>query len=335
MHILWGVKSYHEDNQFYYVRTILSLFNDQFRYFYNMSKSKAWIQAMRLRTLPLSLSGILLGSGVAHYQGFWDLRIFILALTTTVLFQVLSNFANDLGDSIKGTDNAQRLGPTRAVQSGKISKKEMRTAVILTSLLSFISAGMLIYFGAQQMPMNIIWLYIGLAVACVIAAITYTVGKKAYGYHGMGDLMVLIFFGGVSVLGVYSLFAESFFWENIHLAIFTGLLSTAVLNLNNMRDHQNDKRSGKNTLVVKMGPNIAKFYHMLLITIGLASMAIFIGKLDQPQLFACMLPGVILLIHLYKVMKTQNPKEFDPELKKVALSTFAISLFMTLGLIFI
>lgn len=298
-----------------------------------MTKAKAWIQAMRLRTLPLSLSGIILGSGVAHYQGFWNTSIFLLALLTTILFQILSNFANDLGDSLKGTDNVDRVGPERTVQSGAISKKEMKIGVLLISILSLSSAGALIFIGAQSMPMNVIWLYIGLTIACVLAAITYTVGKKAYGYHGMGDLMVFIFFGGVSVLGVYSLYAKSFLWENIHLAIFVGLLSTAVLNLNNMRDYQNDKRCGKNTLVVAMGPNIAKFYHMLLIVIALISIIVFIGKLDQPKLFVGIIPSVILFIHLYKVMKTQNPKDFDPELKKVALSTFAISFFITIGLI--
>lgn len=287
---------------------------------------------MRLRTLPLSLSGIILGSGVAHYQGFWDTPIFILALITTVLFQVLSNFANDLGDSVKGTDNKQRVGPERAVQSGAISREEMKSAVILTSILSFISAAFLIYLGGRSMPMNVIWVYIGLTIACVLAAITYTVGKKAYGYHGMGDLMVLIFFGGVSVLGVYSLYAKSFSWENINLAIFVGLLSTAVLNLNNMRDYYNDKRSGKNTLVVKMGPDLAKFYHMLLIIIALISLVVFVGKLGEPKLFIALAPVAILIMHMYKVMKTTSPKDFDPELKKVALSTFAISVFLTVGL---
>src|SRR5690606_15514232 len=156
--------------------------------------------------------------------------------------------------------------------SGIITKSEMKTAVIITSILSLISAATLIYFGAKNMPTQIIWFYVGLAILCIIAAITYTVGKKAYGYHGMGDIMVFIFFGLVSVLGVYSLFAKSFLIENVSLAIFIGLMSTAVLNLNNMRDYKNDAASGKNTVVVKMGPNNAKFYHALLIFIGLISL---------------------------------------------------------------
>lgn len=300
-----------------------------------MPSPRNWISAMRLRTLPLSLSGILLGSGVAYYQGFWDGLLFGLALCTTVLFQIVSNFANDLGDSQKGTDNAERIGPARTVQSGVISQSQMKRAVAITAMLALISAGFLIYFGTRNMPVQMLIFYAVLAVLCVLAAILYTVGGKAYGYHGLGDIMVFIFFGGVSVLGVYSLYAKSFLMENIHLAIFAGLMSTAVMNLNNMRDYHNDKRSGKNTVVVRMGPNAAKFYHMLLIMVALLSLLLFLISLNKPLLFTSTVPVVFIILHLYKVMRTQNPKDFDPELKKVALSTFAISLFLMIGLILV
>ena len=283
---------------------------------------------MRLRTLPLSLSGIIMGSAVAYYQGYWDWLIFSLSIITTILFQIVSNLANDLGDGLKGTDNSNRVGPDRMVQSGEITPEQMKTAVILTSVLSFISAGSLIYFGAQNMPNSVAWFYVILAVLCVIAAITYTVGKRAYGYYGMGDLMVLIFFGFVSVLGVYSLYSKTFNSDMLLPAITIGLLSTAVLNLNNMRDYSNDARSGKNTLVVKMGPNMAKLYHALLLIIAISSLAIFISLFEQAILFASMLPAVMLLVHLRKVLATTDVKKFDPELKVVALSTFALSLFM-------
>lgn len=300
-----------------------------------MASFKAWISAMRLRTLPLSLSGILLGSSIAYGNGFWDNQIFAFALLTTVLFQILSNFANDLGDSLKGTDNDERIGPTRAVQSGEISIKAMKIAVAITSVFSFISAGVLIYFGSMDMPGSMIWFYGGLAVLAVLAAITYTVGKKAYGYSGLGDLMVLIFFGYVSVLGVYSLYAKSFLPINILPATAIGLLSAAVLNLNNMRDYKNDEVSGKMTLVVKIGPNAAKLYHALLIIISLSSIAVYIGKIGYPILFIALIPFLGLLLHLRKVMQTTDPKDFDPELKKVALLTFAIALLFTLITFFI
>ncbi len=300
-----------------------------------MSKGAAWIQAMRLRTLPLSLAGIIAGSAVAYFNGFWDGLIFGLAISTTVLFQVLSNLANDLGDGVKGTDNDDRVGPERAVQSGVISPKEMKNGVIVNAVLSLISAGLLIYFGTQNMPSSMIWFYAGLALLCVAAAITYTVGKRAYGYMGLGDLMVLLFFGGASVLGVYSLYAKSFLEENILLALGFGLLSTAVLNLNNMRDFQNDHASGKITLVVRMGPNLGKLYQVVLVMMALGCIGQFINLVERPILFLTMLPGLFLIYHLRTVMRTTDPKDFDPELKKVALSTFALSVLLFAGLIYV
>jgi 1,4-dihydroxy-2-naphthoate octaprenyltransferase len=146
-----------------------------------MTKSQAWVHALRLRTLPLSLSGIILGSFTAKYNGHWDISIFILSLLTTVLFQILSNLANDLGDSLKGTDNAQRIGPMRSVQSGLISVKEMKIAVISCVISSMSSAAALIYFGTKELPSELIYFYGALAIACILAAITYTIGKRAYG----------------------------------------------------------------------------------------------------------------------------------------------------------
>jgi 1,4-dihydroxy-2-naphthoate octaprenyltransferase len=298
-----------------------------------MTKKQAWIHALRLRTLPLSISGIILGSALAFYKGFDNYLVLGFALLTTLLFQILSNLANDLGDSLKGTDNAQRVGPTRAVQSGVISPKEMKNAVILTSFLSFISAGILIYFGTQEMPQATIFFYISLAIACVAAAILYTVGKKAYGYNGLGDFMVYLFFGLVSVMGVYPLFAKTIDWNLLMPASTIGLLSTAVLNLNNMRDRVNDAASGKRTLVVMMGGDLAKIYHTFLIVIALGLHLYFISELHHDMAFIGLLPGVVLLLHVRKVMQTKNPKDFDPELKKVALSTFALALLTAVGLL--
>lgn len=299
-----------------------------------MTKKQAWVEAIRPRTLPLSLAGIIMGSGIAFYQGFGNWLIFGLALITTILFQILSNLANDLGDGMKGTDNHERIGPTRAVQSGLISHKEMKVAVIATSVLSAISASILLYYGAQGMTMNIIIFYSILALLCVLAAITYTVGKKAYGYNGFGDVMVFLFFGLVSVLGVYSLYTNLFDWNNILPACTIGLLSVAVLNLNNMRDYASDKKSNKNTLVVKMGPDFAKLYHVITIMIALICLFAFLVNVNNLFLFLCLMPTIIIGIHVQKVMKTKSAKEFDPELKKVALSTFGISVLFFIATLF-
>jgi 1,4-dihydroxy-2-naphthoate octaprenyltransferase len=290
-----------------------------------MTKKQAWIEAIRPRTLPLSLAGIIFGSAIAFQQGFIDWVIFSLAISTTLLFQILSNLANDYGDGVKGTDNHERIGPTRAVQSGVISHQQMKSAVIFTAVLSLISAVTLIYFGTKNMPVSVMWGYVVLAVFCILAAITYTVGKKAYGYHGLGDIMVFIFFGLVSVLGVYSLYTKTFDWNNILPAATIGLLSTAVLNLNNMRDYSSDKNAGKNTLVVKIGLDFAKMYHTMLILISLVVLFIFLLNANRPIGFISFLPAIGLSFHMMKVAKVRTTKEFDPELKVVALSTFAIA----------
>jgi len=290
-----------------------------------MSKTVAWIKAFRLRTLPLSLSGILVGSSIASSQGYWDTSIFVLSMLTTLFFQILSNLANDLGDSLKGADNEQRVGPMRGVQSGIISVFEMKVAVVVFVILSLSSAIPLVFIGVEGLPTSILYLYLGLAGAAIIAAITYTMGKKAYGYSGLGDLFVFIFFGGVSVLGVYTLYAKHFDPSAVLMAITVGMLSVAVLNLNNMRDQINDAAVGKRTLVVKIGFKAAKVYHTALILISFFTLLMF-GLTTSYAFLLSALPFTLLFIHLRKVWSTSVPKELDPELKKVALSTFFIAM---------
>jgi 1,4-dihydroxy-2-naphthoate octaprenyltransferase len=299
-----------------------------------MTRTQAWLEALRLRTLPLSVSGIILGSGMAKVIhsainpekeiNFWE--IFVLAIFTTIGFQILSNLANDLGDSQKGTDNNNRIGPTRAVQSGLISYKEMKMAIYLCAVLSMISAAGLIYFSRKNLTPELILFYSILAIICVLAAITYTVGKNAYGYRGLGDLMVFLFFGMVSVLGVFSLYGHGFEWLVFFPAVTIGLWSTAVLNLNNLRDHENDKSSSKNTMVVKLGFKRAKYYHVFLIIVGFTAWLFTIGIFTiytfNFLLPLALIPSLLLFSHLKRVFLNQTPKDLDPELKKVALITF-------------
>lgn len=297
------------------------------------SSIKNWITAFRLRTLPLSVSGILLGSMLAYDTGKFDSLVFILALSTVIFLQVLSNLANDLGDGIKGTDNENRVGPQRAVQSGAISVKAMKKAVILFSLLSLASGLPLAWLGTRGMPPSLFWIFIVLALLCVLAAITYTVGKKAYGYLGLGDLFVFLFFGLLSVGGIFVLLTKQ--WDNLVLlpASAIGLLSAAVLNLNNMRDIENDRASGKNTLVVKIGGNVAKKYHAFLIITPVLLLLLFSYLTTTPGYLFGLLVYIILFPHLRTVMKNQQPRELDPELKKVALSTFFFSLLISIWIL--
>lgn len=295
-----------------------------------MNIFNSWIEASRPRTLPLSISGILVGSACAYQDQFWSNSLFALAITTTLLFQILSNLANDLGDTLKGADTEDRVGPTRSVQSGAISVKSMKKAVIIVSVFAFVSAGLLIYQSIELISTNTVIFYLFLAVFCILAAITYTIGKKAYGYSGFGDVFVFIFFGLVSVLGVYPLFTNTLPLYLLLPAITIGLLSTAVLNLNNLRDHENDQVVGKKTLVVKMGFEKAKIYHYLLITIAFVCWVIFLFHTNNWIAWFSILPFLFLVKHLVFIYKTTVAKDIDSQLKIVALCTFAISLIFSI-----
>ncbi|MGV6861885.1 MAG: 1,4-dihydroxy-2-naphthoate octaprenyltransferase [Putridiphycobacter sp.] len=297
-----------------------------------MIKFKAWIKAFRLRTLPLSFSTIITGASLANiYQKDINFNVLILIFVTTLLLQILSNLANDFGDAQKGTDNEHRVGPQRAVQSGIISLKEMKIGIIITAVLA-LTFGIWLLFEAFNGDLNYyVLLFLGLGIAAIAAAIKYTVGKKAYGYSGKGDLFVFIFFGLLGVLGSYFLLAQQLNWLAIFPAITIGGLSTAVLNLNNMRDIDNDANQGKNTLVVKMGAENAKKYHYGLFFWSYLAFAVFVYlNLNLVNGIFLIIPlisiSVFHVVHLKKVQKTQNPKQFDPELKKIALSTFLFSL---------
>ncbi len=285
---------------------------------------KHWIQAARLRTLPLSVSGIIVGSAYAYYQGFSDWRIVVLALLTTLGLQVLSNYANDYGDGVKGTD-ANRIGEKRLVAAGVITAEQMKKAVIITAILTFIIALLLIYvaFGKENFALSLIFILLG--IGSIGAAIKYTVGKSAYGYSGFGDLFVFIFFGLVSVVGSNFLFTHIIDWKLFLPATAIGLLSVAVLNLNNMRDIENDKIAGKNTLVVKMGLKNAKIYHHFLIVLPFVLLFVFSIGINT-RIFLSFFVFIFFLKHLEKVRKSTQYEDFDPELKKVALGTFVLSL---------
>ena len=298
-----------------------------------MSTIKNYIQAARLRTLPLSISGIVVGSFLAKAQQEFQWEICVLALLATIGFQILSNFANDYGDGIKGTDD-QRTGEKRLVASGQISPKQMKRAIIITILCSLLIAISLIYaaFGKDEFLLAL--LFFGLGVASIIAAIKYTVGKSAYGYSGFGDVFVFVFFGLLSVVGSYFLFVKQLHFDVFLPAFSIGLLSTAVLNLNNMRDRENDIKAGKNTLVVKMGQKISKRYHFTLLFFALVSASMYaILHYQSPVQFLFLIAFIPLLRHVIFVSKNKVPALLDAELKKVALSTFLFGILFGLSFI--
>ena len=287
---------------------------------------KIWVQAARLRTLSLSVSGIIMGNALALNHNDFSFIIFLLSILTAIAFQIVSNFANDYGDGIKGTDNEQRIGPKRVLQQGLLTSKNLKRGILVSVLVSIILSIALIYesLGVDKLLFSV--LFILLAIGAVAAAIKYTVGTNPYGYSGLGDLFVFIFFGWVSVIGSYFLQINSIDLSIVLFATSVGLLSVAVLNLNNMRDIENDLNSSKITLAVRLGGYKAKVYHFFLISIAI--ILFFIGIGEQPLLIKTIytLVFVPLFLHLYRVFNVKEPKQFDPELKKLALTIFFISI---------
>lgn len=272
--------------------------------------------------------------------GIWDWRIFALALLVTLLYQILSNYANDYGDGVKGTD-AKRINEAeaRAVASGRITAKQMKNAVILFSVLSFVATIGLLYVAFFPDFMKEFYTFIGLGVACILAAIGYTVGKKPYGYMGLGDLFVFVFFGLVSVCGSYFLFTKTFSWDMLLPGTAIGMMSMAVLNLNNMRDIESDRLSGKNSLALRIGFKNAMIYEMILLQLPLILILVFLGVngFIQAQNYYVFIV-MILLLPLMKlrrnIMTVKEPKELDQYLKQVGIMTFMMAVLTAFGLNF-
>lgn len=300
--------------------------------FPNMNKTKLWISSMRLRTLPLSISGIIMASFLAVNKGFFEWGIFIFAILTTVSFQILSNLANDYGDGIKGTDNNERIGPERAIQSGGISPEKMLNAIKMSAVISLLLAFTLIFlaFGKEDFILTSTFFILG--IASIIAAIKYTMGSNAYGYNALGDVFVFLFFGLVSVIGCYVLYAKQIDYVAVLPACFIGLLSVGVLNLNNMRDLVSDKKSNKITLAVKLGAKNAKKYHLTLIASAIFLSLLF-GILYHTSIynFIFIIAYIPLVKHFIKVYKNEDAVMLDGELKTLALTTFLMAILMGIG----
>jgi len=286
-------------------------------------KIKSWVNAFRLRTLPLALSSIIMGIIISDIYDSLQWRIGLMAIITTLFLQILSNLANDYGDGIKGTDNKDRVGPKRTIQTGEISLPKMRIAIVFFAFLSLISGVYLLLLAELRLLQFATFISIG--ILAILSAIYYTVGKRAYGYYGFGDLFVFIFFGLVAVLGSFFLNVGYLSLDVIFPAVTVGLLSTAVLNLNNLRDIKNDQKSGKLSLAVKLGISGSKLYQTILINAAFFSLLYFVIISHLPwQVYFSFLLYPLFLIDLNKIDKINELHELDPYLKKTALKTFLL-----------
>ena len=297
-------------------------------------KLKMWWETARPKTLPLALASIFTGSALGYWanpQGFNGL-VMALCLLTTILLQVLSNFANDYGDHQKGSDTEERLGPIRGIQKGTISEKELKWGLILMVVASFLSGSFLI--GIAYESLADLFAFAGLGILAIVAAITYTVGVKPYGYMGLGDISVLVFFGLLGVGGTYYLQTHSIDSHIILPAIGSGLLASAVLNINNLRDIEQDAKAGKNTLAVRLGAYKGRVYHCILLSVAALCYLAFAAATAiswTNYLFVLAMP--LLAKHAIFVYRSQQPSELRPMLAQMSMISLLINILFSLGLL--
>lgn len=295
---------------------------------------KIWLQAFRLRTLPLAVANAVMGSFLALADGGFRWPVFILTILTITFLQILSNLANDYGDAVSGKDTHERVGPQRVTATGLVTKEAIKRMIIIFVALAVISGTALIIIGLNNLNWKQLLIFFGLGLAAIIAAIKYTMGKNPYGYKGLGDIFVFIFFGLVGVIGTYYLHTH---WLEISLfypSAAIGLLSTGVLNINNLRDIETDAKTGKNTLAVKNGPAFAKTYHLVLVaTAMLFATAYTITQYYSPRQWLFLLSVPLFIRNIVRVYKHKSSDELNNELKNLALATFIFALTFGIGLI--
>ncbi|WP_114194770.1 1,4-dihydroxy-2-naphthoate polyprenyltransferase [Edaphovirga cremea] len=296
------------------------------------SHAKAWLESLRPRTLPLAFSSIVTGSAIAAWHDSFKPGVALLALITAGLLQILSNLANDYGDAIKGSDTPERIGPLRGMQKGMITAQQMKRALILTVILT-VMAGIALITVACEKPSDVLG-FLMLGLLSIVAAITYTVGNKPYGYMGLGDISVLIFFGWISVAGTYYLQTGELDSIVMLPATACGLLATAVLNINNLRDIENDQRNGKNTLAVRLGPQTARRYHVFLLLAATLCLALFSWLFLSgwsAWLFVLALP--LLVRHSVLVLRDPTASGMRPMLEHMVKAALLINILFAIGVV--
>ncbi|MBB1199300.1 1,4-dihydroxy-2-naphthoate polyprenyltransferase [Enterobacteriaceae bacterium 89] len=297
-----------------------------------ISRTQAWLESLRPKTLPLAFAAIVVGTALAWWQGHFDPLVAFLALITAGLLQILSNLANDYGDAVKGSDKPDRIGPLRGMQKGVITKEQMKRALIVTVVLICLSGLALLAASWQTMGDFIGFMVLG--GVSIIAAITYTVGTRPYGYIGLGDVSVLIFFGWLSVMGSWYLQAHTLEWVTFLPATACGLLATAVLNINNLRDINSDRENGKNTLAVRLGPVNARRYHTCLLMGSLLCLALFnLLALQSLWGWLFVLAAPLLIKQARFVLTHRDPVDMRPMLERTVKGALLTNLLFVVGIV--
>jgi 1,4-dihydroxy-2-naphthoate octaprenyltransferase len=298
----------------------------------SLSRTQAWLESLRPKTLPLAFSAIIVGTALAWWQGHFNPLVALLALVTAGLLQILSNLANDYGDAVKGSDKPDRIGPLRGMQKGAITQEQMKRALIITVALICLSGLALLFTAYESMADFIGFLVLG--CVSIIAAITYTVGTRPYGYIGLGDISVLIFFGWLSVMGSWYLQAHTLEALTFLPATACGLLAAAVLNINNLRDITSDRENGKNTLAVRLGPVNARRYHLGLLMGAPLCLALFnLLALHSLWGWLFILTVPLLIKQARFVMSHHDPVDMRPMLERTVKAALLTNLLFVVGIV--
>jgi 1,4-dihydroxy-2-naphthoate octaprenyltransferase len=286
---------------------------------------KAWMLAIRPRTLPAAAAGVVMGAALSWRDGHFRLDAVLVCLFTALLLQIGSNLANDVFDFERGTDTAERLGPTRVTQAGILTPRQVKIGMAVVFALAGLSGLYLAWLGG--------WVIIIMGIAAIISAIAYTGGPFPISYHGLGDIFVFIFFGLASVAGTYYIqagFVTPVVWW---MTIPPGLIVTAILVVNNLRDLDNDRKAGKHTLAVRLGEKGTKIQYLLCMV--MAYLVMF------PVAHAGLIPWAALTVWLSlplaiqgtKVVLTQKGRPLNAALAKTGQTALVFSLLFWVGLL--
>jgi 1,4-dihydroxy-2-naphthoate octaprenyltransferase len=275
-----------------------------------------------------------MGNFLAYSAGQFSWPICALAILTTIFLQILSNLANDYGDTVHGADSADRQGPKRAVQAGLITSVEMKRMVIVFAMLSLISGISLLLCAFADQWITVM-IFLGLGLLAIYAAVTYTAGSNPYGYVGLGDISVFLFFGLLGVCGSYFLQTQSFVWVGVFPAAACGLFATGVLNVNNIRDIESDQKAGKRSIPVRIGRHNAVLYHIFLLASGwVCALSFAVINFEHWTIFLFVLTLPLFVKNAFAVYKYQAAVDLDPFLKQLALSTLLFVVLFGFGQIF-
>jgi len=299
-----------------------------------IKKLKIWFETLRPRTLPLSISSSLMGSFLAFSEKSFSYIVAVLSLLTALFLQILSNLSNDYGDFLKNADLPDRIGPKRGIHTNEITYKEIKKAIILFTILSLLTGIILIYIGTKNVKLYVKLIYLITGIFAIYSAIKYTIGEKPYGYRGMGDLFVFIFFGLIGVIGTYYLHTGKIKFDTILPAISIGLLTTGVLNINNIRDFYHDQKVNKKTLVVLTSIKFSKFYHLIIIITALLTSVVY-NHINNASLFQYLFLLTIpfLIKNVYTIFVFKNPAELNLQLKNLSYTTLLFTILFGMGII--